>query len=170
MIQKYKDKTPQIGESTYVAQSADIIGDVVIGEESSVWHNVSIRGDIDAIIIGDKTSIQENSSLHISEGIPLEIGSHVTVGHGVILHSCKVGSNSLIGMGATILDGAVIGENSIVGAGSLVTPGKVFPPNSMIMGSPAKVVRELSVEQQENNRIHAEHYAHLAQEYLNQSN
>ncbi len=170
MIQKYKDKTPQIGKTTYVAQSADIIGDVVIGEESSVWQNVSIRGDLDSIVIGDKTSIQENSSLHISTGIPLEIGSYVTVGHGVILHSCTVGDNSIIGMGATILDGAVIGENSIVGAGSLVTPGKSFPPNSMIMGSPAKVVRELSIEEQKNNRTHAEHYAHLGKEYLNQSN
>ncbi len=169
MIQKYKDKTPQIGESTYVAQSADIIGDVTIGQKSSIWQNVSIRGDLDAIMIGDLTSVQENSSLHISAGTPLEIGSRVTLGHGVILHSCKVGDNTLVGMGATILDGAVIGENSMVAAGSLVTPGKVFPPNSMIMGSPAKVVRELSLEEQESNKTHAEHYAQLGQEYLSQN-
>ncbi len=166
MISNYKDSTPSIGKDTYVAPSADIIGKVTIGSESSVWPNVSIRGDIDSITIGDKTSIQENSTLHISEGLPLTLGNQVTVGHGVILHSCTVGDNTIVGMGAIILDGAVIGENSLVGAGSLVTPGKVFPPNSLIMGSPAKVIRERTPEEAEQNKEHAQDYVNLAKEYL----
>ncbi len=166
MISNYKDTTPSIGKDTYVAPSADIIGKVTIGSESSVWPNVSIRGDIDSITIGDKTSIQENSTLHISEGLPLTLGNQVTVGHGVILHSCTVGDNTIVGMGAIILDGAVIGENSLVGAGSLVTPGKVFPANSLIMGSPAKVIRERTPEEATQNKEHAEGYVNLAKEYL----
>ncbi len=168
MIMKYKDKSPKIGEGTYVIPSADIIGDVTIGERCTIWSNASIRGDMDAITIGDETSIQENAALHISENAPLTVGNRVTVAHGVILHSCTIEDNCCIGMGCIILDGAVIGKNSMVAAGALVTPGKVYPPNSVIMGSPAKVVRKFEGDALQASQDLCQHYVKLAEEYLAQ--
>ncbi len=168
MIMKYKKKSPKIGEGTYVISSADIIGDVTIGERCTVWSHAAIRGDMDAITIGNETSIQENSTLHVNENAPLQIGNQVTIAHGVILHSCTIQDNCCIGMGSIILDGAVIGENSMVAAGALVTPGKVFPPNSVIMGSPARVVRSFDGEALEASKELCQHYVKLAEEYLAQ--
>ena len=121
-----------------------LIGDVQVGKESSIWFNAVLRGDEDAITIGDRCSIQDNASIHLSEGSPVIVEDEVTVGHNVILHGCTVKKRCIIGMGSTILDGAVIGEECIVGANTLIPPGKVIPPRSLVVGSPGKVVRELT--------------------------
>jgi carbonic anhydrase/acetyltransferase-like protein (isoleucine patch superfamily) len=165
MIRDYKNYSPNIAQSAFVFGSAEIIGQVTLGSGSSVWANAVIRGDIGAIVIGDNSNIQDNCVVHITEGLPVSIGDRVTVGHGAILHSCTVGNDCLIGMSSTILDKAVIGDNSMVAAGSLVTPGKSFPPNSLIMGSPAKVVRVLTENELLKNRKNAEHYTSVAAEY-----
>ena len=158
MVYNFKNFRPKIGKNTWIAPSADVIGDVEIGEDSSIWFGTVIRGDVHYIKIGSRTSIQDLSMVHIthhkkadrSDGSPTIIGDDVTIGHRVMLHGCTIEDACLIGMSATILDNAVIGKESIVGAGSLVTKGKVFPPRSLILGSPAKVVRELTdVEVQE---------------------
>ena len=144
MINKFLDKTPDTSKASFIAWNADVSGDVVLGEESSVWFSATIRGDIAPIRIGDVTNIQDGAVCHISKDNPLRIGNRVTVGHNAIVHSCTVGDHCLIGMGAIVLDHAEIGDYSIVGAGSLVTGGKKFPPRSLILGSPAKLVRELN--------------------------
>ena len=161
MIMKYKDLTPKIGKNSWIAPSADVIGDVTIGENCSIWFGTVIRGDVHKIIIGDRTSVQDLSMVHVthykledkSDGNPTIIGDDVTIGHKVMLHGCTIENACLIGMSTTILDGAVIGEESIVGAGSLVTKNKIFPPRSLIVGSPAKVVRSLS--EKEINELYA---------------
>ncbi|NQT58925.1 MAG: gamma carbonic anhydrase family protein [Bacteroidetes bacterium] len=165
MIKDYKNNSPKIAQSAFVFGSAVIIGQVSIGSGSSVWANAVIRGDIGTISIGENSNIQDNCVVHITEGLPVSIGDRVTVGHGAILHSCTVGNDCLIGMGSIILDKAVIGDNSMVGAGSLVTPGKTFPSNSLIMGSPAKVVRVLTDNELISNRKNTERYASVAAEY-----
>ncbi|MFC3050834.1 gamma carbonic anhydrase family protein [Kordiimonas pumila] len=148
MLYELDGKKPTLlDESAWVAPSAAVIGDVQLAAGSSVWFNVTIRGDNDSIIIGVDTNIQDNSVLHTDAGLPLVIGQGVTVGHQVMLHGCTIGENSLIGMGSTILNRAKIGANSIVGANSLVTEGKEFPDNVLIVGSPARVVRELKPEE-----------------------
>ena len=152
MILNYKDLNPRLGKNTWVAPSADVVGDVTCGEDCSIWFGTVVRGDVHYIKIGDRVSIQDLSMVHVthykkadkSDGNPTIIGDDVTIGHRVMLHGCTIENACLIGMSATILDGAVIGKESIVGASSLVTKNKVFPPRSLIMGSPAKVVRELS--------------------------
>ncbi len=151
MIHKFKNYAPKIGAGTWIAPSADVIGDVEIGEDSSIWFGTVIRGDVHSIRIGSRTSVQDLSMVHVthhkkadkSDGHPTIIGDDVTIGHRVMLHGCTIEDACLIGMSATILDGVVIGKESIVGAGSLVTKNKIFPPRSLIMGSPAKLVREL---------------------------
>ena len=161
MIMNYKDLTPKIGKNSWIAPSADVIGDVTIGEDCSIWFGTVIRGDVHKIIIGDRTSVQDLSMVHVthykkedkSDGNPTIIGDDVTIGHKVMLHGCTIENACLIGMSTTILDGAVIGEESIVGAGSLVTKNKIFPPRSLIMGSPAKVVRSLN--EKEINELYA---------------
>ncbi|WP_203361418.1 gamma carbonic anhydrase family protein [Bacillus sp. REN10] len=165
MIYPYKEKTPKIADSAYIADYATVTGDVTIGEESSVWFNTVIRGDVAPTIIGNKTNIQDNSVLHQSPNNPLIIEDEVTIGHQVILHSCKIRKKALIGMGSIILDNAEIGEGAFIGAGSLVPPGKVIPPNSMAFGRPAKVVREINdVDRADMERIVRE-YAEKAQYY-----
>ena len=151
MIHKYKDLSPQIGKNSWIAPSADVIGDVRMGEDCSIWFGCVVRGDVHKIVIGNRVNIQDLSMLHVthfkladkSDGNPTIIEDDVTIGHRVMLHGCTIKKACLIGMSCTILDGAVIGEESIVGANSLVTKNKVFPPRSLIMGSPAKVVRSL---------------------------
>lgn len=150
--------TPQIEDSAWVADNAQVIGDVHMAADSSVWFSSVVRGDTATIRIGEGTNIQDGSVLHADVGIPLTIGKHVTVGHMVQLHGCTIGDESLIGIGAVVLNGAKIGKNCLVGAGSLVTEGKEFPDGSMILGSPAKVVRELTPEQIEGLRRSAQHY------------
>ncbi len=151
----FENKTPQIDNSVFVAPSADVIGEVEIGVDSSIWFGCVVRGDIHFIKIGKRTNIQDLSMLHVthftkddrSDGNPTVIGDDVTIGHRVMLHGCEIKNACLIGMSATILDGAVIGEESIVGANSLITKGKKFPPRSLIVGSPAKRIRRLNDEE-----------------------
>lgn len=146
MIYPYNGKTPKIAPSAFIADYVTITGDVEIGEESSIWFNTTIRGDVAPTIIGKKVNIQDNSVLHQSPNNPLILEDEVTVGHSVILHSCIIRKRALIGMGAIILDKAEIGEGAYIGAGSLVPRGKKIPPNCLAFGRPAKVVRELNEE------------------------
>ena len=159
------DKVPQIADRAWVADSAQVIGDVRLAEDASIWFHATLRGDNDPITIGEGTNIQDGSVLHTDAGVPLTIGRHVTVGHMVMLHGCTIGDESLIGIGAVILNGARIGRHCLVGAGSLVTEGKEFPDGSMILGSPAKVVRMLTPEQIEGLRASARHYVDNARRY-----
>ena len=150
----------------FIAQGAVVCGNVTMGDHVSIWYNAVIRGDMAPIIIGDESNVQECSVLHVSENIPLIIGKGVTVGHGAILHSCTIGDNSLIGMGAIVLDGAKIGKNCIIGAGALVTGGTEIPDGSLVIGSPAKVRREMTDAEIEANRKNAEEYVHLMEKEL----
>lgn len=138
---------PRVAASAWVADNAQVMGDVVIGDKASVWFGVTVRGDTDTIIIGAGSNIQDGSVLHADDGVPLTIGANVTVGHQVMLHGCTIGDGSLIGIGAVVLNGAKVGKHCLVGAGALVTEGKEFPDGSMILGSPARVVKSLSPEQ-----------------------
>lgn len=158
-------QAPQIDPTAWVADSAQVMGNVVLGADASVWFGTVIRGDTDMIRIGDGTNIQDTSVLHADEGTPLIIGNHVTVGHKVMLHGCSIGDESLIGIGAIVLNGAKIGKNCLVGAGALVTEGKEFPDGSMIIGSPAKVVRQLTPEQIEGLKLSAQHYIDNAKRF-----
>ncbi len=151
-------ESPQVAPTAWVADNATVLGRVALGEASSVWYGVVIRGDNAPITVGARSNIQDNSVLHTDEGLPLSIGEGVTVGHQVTLHGCTIGDGSLIGIQAVVLNGARIGRNCLVGAGSLVTEGREFPDNSLIMGTPAKVVRELQPAQLELLRLSAERY------------
>lgn len=144
-LYEYEGQRPSLPEdgSSWVAPSADLIGDVRLGSEASIWFGAVIRADNTPILVGDRTNIQEGAMLHSDPGSPLTLGADCTIGHHAILHGCTVGDRVLIGMGATVLNGAVIGEDSLVGAGALVTEGKSFPPRSLIVGVPARAVREL---------------------------
>jgi carbonic anhydrase/acetyltransferase-like protein (isoleucine patch superfamily) len=149
---------PQIAESAWVADSAEVIGQVELGEDVGVWFGVVVRGDTAPISIGARTNIQDLSVLHADVGQPLTIGAGVTVGHKAMLHGCTIGDDSLIGIGAVVLNGARIGKGCLVGAGALVTEGKAFPDGSMIIGSPARMVRQLTPEQLQGLCASAEHY------------
>lgn len=168
MIMKYKGIEPKIADSAYIAPTADIIGDVTIGENSSVWFGAVLRGDTAPIVIGDNTNIQDNCTVHGDPGIPTIIGNNVTVGHNAVVHSCKVGDNSLIGMNSVVLNSTVIGDNCIVGAGSLVTQNKNFEDNSLIIGSPAKALKKISGDQAERLKLSAQWYVDEAKEYINE--
>ena len=143
-LDKFLRKTPKLGRGVYIAQGAVVIGDVTIGAHSSVWYNAVVRGDINRIVIGHHSNIQDNAVLHLADDFPCIIGNWVTVGHNAVVHACNVGDEVLVGMGAVILDGAVIGKQSIIGAKALVTQGTKIPPGSLVLGSPAKVVRKLT--------------------------
>ena len=151
-------KTPQVDSTAWIADSAQVMGHVTLGPDASVWFGCVLRGDTESMTIGEGSNIQDLSVLHADIGKPLTVGRHVTVGHKVMLHGCTIGDESLIGIGAIVLNGARIGKNCLVGAGSLVTEGKEFPDGSMIMGTPAKVVRQLTPEQIEGLRLSAQHY------------
>ncbi|MCA1028774.1 gamma carbonic anhydrase family protein [Cytobacillus kochii] len=144
MIYPFHNKQPKIADDVFIADYTTITGDVEIGEESSVWFNTVIRGDVAPTYIGKRVNIQDNSVLHQSPNNPLILEDEVTIGHQVILHSCKIRKKALIGMGSIVLDGAEIGEGAFIGAGSLVPQGKIIPPNTLAFGRPAKVVRELN--------------------------
>ena len=161
MIKNIGTKKPQIHPDTFIAESADVLGDVIIGEGSSIWYGTVVRGDIQNIKIGKYTNIQDNATVHTETEMPTEIGDYTVVGHNAIVHGCKVGNNCLIGMGAIVLNRAVVGDNSIIGAGSLVTEGKVIPPNSLVMGTPGKVVRQVTEEEIENIKKNAIRYYEL---------
>jgi len=149
----------------WIAPNAVVIGKVRLKKNASIWWGAVIRGDNEWITIGARTNIQENSVLHTDMGYPLDIGADCTIGHGVILHGCKIGDNTLIGMGATILNGAKIGRNCLVGANALVTEGKEFPDNSLIVGAPAKVLRTLGDDAAGHNLESAKHYVENARRY-----
>ena len=156
---------PQVADSAWVADSAQVMGNVALAEGSSVWFGAVIRGDTETITVGAGSNIQDASVLHADHGFPLVIGERVTVGHQVMLHGCTIGDESLIGIGAVVLNGAKIGKHCLVGAGALVTEGKAFPEGSMIIGSPAKAVRQLTPEQIEGLKRSALHYTENADRY-----
>ena len=156
---------PQVHTQAWVAPSAQVMGQVSVGAGASIWFGTVVRGDTERITIGTNSNIQDASVLHADAGQPLVIGERVTVGHQAMLHGCTVGDESLIGIGAIVLNGAKIGKNCLVGAGALVTEGKEFPDGSMILGSPAKVVRQLTPEQIEGLRQSAQHYKTNAQRF-----
>lgn len=158
-------KQPVRHPTAWVAPSAEVIGEVTLGAGSSVWFGAVIRGDNTPILVGERTNIQEGAMLHSDPGSPLTIGADCTVGHHAILHGCTIGDGALIGMGATILNGAVIGAGCLVGAGALVTEGKSFPAGSLIVGSPARAVRQLDGDAAARLRLSATHYAERAREY-----
>jgi carbonic anhydrase/acetyltransferase-like protein (isoleucine patch superfamily) len=166
LVKKYKDYYPKIDKTAYISDSSVVIGRVKIGKNSSVWDCTVLRGDIDEIIIGDNSNVQDGSILHVNEGIPLHIGNGVTIGHGVKLHGCKIGDNSLVAIGAIVLNGAVIGKNCIIGAGAVVTQNAFIPDNSMVFGIPGKVIRELKQEEIESNRENSKSYCELAKNYI----
>ncbi len=174
MIYEYMGMKPKIGKNCFIAESADLIGDLSLGDECSIWFGTVIRADVHMIKIGDRVNIQDLSMVHVthykngdkSTGNPTIIEDDVTIGHRVMLHGCTIKKASLIGMSATILDGAIIGEESIVGAGSLITKNKIFPPRSLIMGSPAKVVRELSDDEVAELYASAKRYIKFKDNYL----
>lgn len=165
MIRDFNNITPKIHETAFVAPNSTVIGDVVLGESATVWYNAVLRGDIDSIVVGDFTNIQEGCILHCKKGADVKIGSHVTVGHGAILHSCHIGNNTLIGMGAIVLDDSVIGNNCLVAAGSVVTPRTQIPDGSLIAGSPAVVTRVLSEQEIEEIKLNANEYISLLKYY-----
>jgi len=165
MIEKYEKYVPDIDPSCYISENATIIGNVTIQSNSSVWFGAVIRGDRNQIYIGKNTNIQDNCTIHISGDKPTRIGDDVTIGHNAVVHACTVGDRVLIGIGAVILDGAVIGDDVIIGAGSVVPPNKVIPPNSLVMGVPAKIIRNLDQEDKTGIKISAARYVELAQIY-----
>jgi carbonic anhydrase/acetyltransferase-like protein (isoleucine patch superfamily) len=159
VILKLGERSPElVGDSHFIAANASVIGKVRLLQNASVWFNCVLRGDNELIEVGEGSNIQDSCVLHTDPGFPLTIGKDVTVGHKVMLHGCRIGDNSLIGIGSTVLNGAVIGDNCLVGAHSLITEGKSFADNSLILGSPAKVVRELSDEEIAGIRASAKHY------------
>ncbi|KUO65008.1 MAG: gamma carbonic anhydrase family protein [Gracilibacter sp. BRH_c7a] len=166
MILPYQGKKPQIGDHVYIAEGSQIIGDITIGEYSSIWFNCVLRGDIDSINIGKRTNIQDLSVIHVNTGQPTIIEDDVSIGHSCVLHGCLIRQGSLIGMGTIILNDSEIGEYSIVGAGSLIPERKKFPSYSLILGSPAKVVRELTSEEIAYLKDISNIYMLRAQEYL----
>ena len=157
--------SPQLDPTVWIAPTATVIGDVRLAAGASVWWNAIVRGDNDPIVIGENTNIQDGSVLHTDEGVPLTLGRDVTVGHMVMLHGCTVGDGSLIGIGSIVLNRAVIGRHCLIGANSLIPEGKVIPERSLVMGSPGKVVRELSDEEVARLLHGATHYVHNARRY-----
>lgn len=162
MIKGYKKIKPKIDKSAFIAGSVDIIGDVNIGKNANIWYKTVLRADDNYIIVGENTNIQDLSVVHISEKYPTIIGNNVTIGHKSIIHGCEIGNNTLIGMGSIVLDGAKIGEFTLLGAGSLVPPGKEIPSGVLAMGSPAKVIRELTQKEKEKLTESALKYVKLA--------
>ena len=175
MLQKFKKWFPKVKKSAWIAPSADVIGNVKVGKDSSIWFGCVVRGDVNKIRIGKRSNIQDLSMIHVThtepeanmQGNATIIGDDVTIGHKVMLHGCIIENKCLIGMSATILDGAVIGEGSIVGANSLVTSNKIFPPRSLIMGSPAKVIKTLNQDDVDALKKHAGLYVNYKNDYIN---
>ena len=166
MIRPFGAKSPLLGEGAFVAETASVIGDVIIGARSSIWYGAVLRGDVEKIRIGDETSIQDNTVIHVdSSGYSTEVGNRVTVGHGVVLHGCRIGDRALIGIGSIVLNGAEVGDESMIGAGSLVTPGTKIPPGVLAIGSPARVKRPLTDEEKRHVQEGVENYIRLCREH-----
>jgi carbonic anhydrase/acetyltransferase-like protein (isoleucine patch superfamily) len=170
MLRTYRGFAPQIDASAYIDRSAQVIGQVTVGERSSIWPNVTARGDVNTIQIGDDSNIQDNSVLHCDAGLfPLHIGNRVTVGHLAMLHGCTIEDDCLIGIGAIVLNGAKIGKGSVIAAGAMVPEGAEIPPDSLAMGVPAKVKRQVTPEERERFRLNALHYVEAARIYKEES-
>lgn len=152
-------------DSVIICPGAQVLGNVELGEDVSIWHGAVIRGDTDSITIGNNSNVQDNCVVHCTKGFPVEIGENVSVGHGAVVHGCKLEDNVLIGMNATVLNGALISRNSIVGAGAVVSEGKEFPEGSLILGVPAKAVKQLSDEQVKLIQNNADNYVKLSKQY-----
>jgi len=165
MANKEKMRNPLLDPETFVAPGAAVIGRVVLKKGASVWFNAVLRADIADIVVGEYSNVQDNSVIHVDYDVPVIVGDYVTIGHGAILHACKIGNNTLIGMGAVILDRVLIGNNCLVAAGSLVPPGKTYPDGSLILGSPAAVVRTLTEAEKEHIIKNAHDYHDLWQSY-----
>jgi carbonic anhydrase/acetyltransferase-like protein (isoleucine patch superfamily) len=159
MIYAFDDQTPKMGQGVWVADTARVIGRVILGDQASVWFGAVLRGDNEPIHIGARTNVQDNAVLHSDWDYPLTVGDDCTIGHGAIVHGCTLGNGVLVGMGAIILNGAKIGDGSLIGAGALVTEGKEIPPGSLVVGSPAKVIRELDAAARAKLLLSAENYA-----------
>ena len=167
MLFTFKGKSPKLGEGVFVAPGATVLGDVEIGDSSSIWFGAAVRGDVNYIRIGDRVNVQDLATLHCTaEFFPLTIGDDVSIGHNAVVHGCTIGSMSLVGIGARVLDGAVVGERSIVAAGAVVPEGKVFPPGSLLMGAPAKRVREVGEKELSRIIYTRDSYLELSREYL----
>ena len=158
-------KDPKISEKAFVAKNATVIGDVTIEDDAHIWFGAAVRGDMDSIYIGKGSNVQDNAVVHVDKGFPVRIGENVTIGHGAIVHGCTVGDNVLVGMGAIILNGAKIGDNCIIGAGATVTQNKEIPANSLLVGCPAKVIREVDGQGAESTRQNALRYIEEGKEY-----
>jgi len=170
MLRPFQGTLPNIAPTAWIDPTAVVIGDVTIGERSSVWPNAVLRGDVNKITIGEETNVQDGSVLHVEHALhELILGNRVTVGHSVVLHGCTVEDDSLIGIGAIVLNGARIGRGSVIAAGALVPEGMQIPPGSMAMGVPAKIKREVTPEEQERFRVNAQHYVDLREKYRTQS-
>lgn len=165
LLIKYNQKRPQIGNNVFVAPTAALIGDVVVGNNASIWFNAVLRGDEGGIRIGENSNVQDNSVIHVDENESAEIGTSTTVGHNVIIHSSKIGSNCVIGMGSIVLNRAEVGDSCIVGAGSLITPDKKFPSGMLLLGSPARAVRKLLDKDRDYIRENVRRYLWLKDEY-----
>jgi carbonic anhydrase/acetyltransferase-like protein (isoleucine patch superfamily) len=163
-------KQPTLGKGVYVAPSAVVLGDVTLGDYSSVWCNAVLRGDINRIVIGHHSNVQDNSVLHLADDFGCILGNYVTVGHVAVVHACTIGDEVLVGMGSIILDGVVVGEQTIIGARALVTQGTQIPPGSLVLGAPAKVVRQLTPEERASLKRMAEKYVKVADYYLRLQN
>lgn len=157
-LERFLMRKPVLGHGVYIARGAVVLGDVTLGDHSSVWYNAVLRGDINRIVVGHHSNIQDNAVLHLADDFGCLIGNHVTVGHSAVVHACTVGDETLVGMGAVILDGAEIGEQCIIGARALVTQGMRVPPGSMVLGSPGKVVRALTPEERAGLKHWADKY------------
>jgi carbonic anhydrase/acetyltransferase-like protein (isoleucine patch superfamily) len=166
-IYQLDDHSPQIDPTAWVADTAQVMGAITLAAHTSVWFGAVLRGDTETIQIGEGSNVQDLAVIHADIGLPVVVGKHVTVGHQVMLHGCTIGDESLIGIGAVVLNGARIGRHCVVGAGSVVTEGKEFPDGSLIMGTPAKVVRQLTPEQIEGLRMSAKHYIQNALRFKN---
>jgi carbonic anhydrase/acetyltransferase-like protein (isoleucine patch superfamily) len=171
MLRSYKGVKPRVGQRVYVDPSAQVIGDVELGDHASVWMNAVVRGDVHSIRIGPHSNIQDNCVVHVFKALhPTVLADHVTVGHSVTLHGCTIGSYCLIGMGATILNGATIGDNSIVAAGTLIPEGMQVPAGSLVMGLPGKVRRPVTDEERASIRVYAQNYFEYKETYLAEAN
>jgi carbonic anhydrase/acetyltransferase-like protein (isoleucine patch superfamily) len=157
-LDKFLRRQPRLSKNVFIARTATVIGDVTLGAHSSVWYGAVLRGDINRIVVGHHSNVQDNAVLHLADNFACVLGNWVTVGHSAVVHACKVGDEVLVGMGAVILDGAVIGKQSIIGAKALVTQGTKIPPGSMVLGAPAKVVRQLSPEERAGLKWWAQKY------------
>jgi carbonic anhydrase/acetyltransferase-like protein (isoleucine patch superfamily) len=161
-LAEFLRKQPRLGAGVYIACGAVVLGDVTLGEGASVWYNAVVRGDINRIVVGHHTNVQDNAVLHLADELPCLVGNFVTIGHAAILHACTVRDEVLVGMGSTVLDGAIIGEQSIIGARTLVPQGMEVPPGSLVLGLPGKIVRSLAVDERSALKGWAEKYARYA--------